>query len=352
MWLNLEPPICGLAPMDGVTDAAFRQMVVRHGKPDVIFTEFTSVEGICAGAEKPLKAFIFAENEHPIIAQLFGTTPDCFYKSVFVLAELGFDGIDINMGCPAKVISQKGAGAGLIQTPTLAVEIINASKQAAEDWHQGKTIESLNLPPTTLDFISKHKPLRNLSAHATHKKLLPISVKTRTGYHKQTVIEWMETLVSAKPAAITLHGRTYAQMYTGLADYESITKAADIVKKNNITFLGNGDIKTIEQGKELAAKHNLDGFLIGRSALGNPWLFSEKTPTVKEKLLAAIDHCKLHDKLLPMEPFVALRKHLSWYCRGFPNATDIRLKLMNTKNTKEVSQIIMDLINQTDTITP
>lgn len=347
MWLNLTLPITGLAPMDGVTDGAFRQMVALKGKPDVMFTEFTSVEGICAGVVKPLKAFIYSDNEHPIIAQLFGITPDCFYRAFFLMAELGFDGVDINMGCPAGNVSSRGAGAGLIQTPKLAIEIIKATKQAALDWKNGKTINDVNLPNASIEFAKNHQPKQN-----QQNRLIPISVKTRTGYNTDTAEEWIKNLTEAKPDAITLHGRTFKQLYTGLANYDSIAKAAKIAHKNDITFLGNGDINTIKQGKEICKQHGLDGFLIGRAALGNPWIFSSHTPTIKEKLEAAIEHCKLHEKHLPQVPFVAIRKHLSWYCRGFTNATDIRQQLMHANSTGDVEEILSDLLKVTDTISP
>ena len=150
-WDKLKYPIIGLAPMDGVTDAPFRYIACKYGNPDLIVTEFTSVEGICHGATKNLRAFIFDRSERPICAQLFGSTPDAFYNAAFVVCELGFDGIDINMGCPAGNIASKGAGAALIKTPKLAQQIILRTKEAAKDWYEGKKIKDTHLPESTIE---------------------------------------------------------------------------------------------------------------------------------------------------------------------------------------------------------
>jgi nifR3 family TIM-barrel protein len=333
-WSNLEKPFVGLAPMDGITDAAFRKMVVSFCKPDVLFTEFTSVEGICAGALKPLNAFIYDEEEHPIVAQLFGTDPECFYKAFFVIADLGFDGIDINMGCPAKVITTKGAGAALIKTPELAAKIIISIKKAANDWANGKNIDEVNLPKTIIEYVTLKKPAN------VKRRLLPVSIKTRTGYENDETEKWITFLSKHKPDALTLHGRYLAQMYTGLANYVSILKASKIAKEHEIIFLGNGDIKSIKDGREKAEQYELDGFLIGRAALGKPWIFSQKEINRKDTFSAAIKHAQIYEILFQNMPFVAMRKHLAWYCKNFAGATEIRRKLMATNNTTQVKELL------------
>lgn len=337
-WSKLKKPIIGLAPMDGVTDAPFRLLTAKYGKPDLHITEFTSAEGICAGAIRPLEAFIYDETERPIIAQLFGNTPECFYKAFFVIAELGFDGVDINMGCPSKNVATKGAGASLIQTPDLAKKLIRQSKKAAKDWNEGKKIEDLDLPEEIFEYVRKNKP-KNIK-----RKLLPVSVKTRIGYNSNIAEEWIQQIVEEKPAAITLHGRTLKQMYTGTADWEAIAKAVEIAHRSDTLLLGNGDIKSLEDAHEHIKKYNVDGVLIGRAALGNPWIFNDaKTETLKNIFNTAIEHSRLHEKLLKKKPFVHMRKHLAWYCKGFHGASKVRQELMKTTDAKEVADLLNNL---------
>ena len=337
-WNQLKKPIVGLAPMDGVTDAAFRYILCKYGKPDLIITEFTSVEGICHGAVKPLRAFLFDKEEKPILGQLFGANPKAFYKSAFVVAELGFDGIDINMGCPARNIASKGSGASLINTPELAKEIIRETKRASKDWSEGQKLTEVGLSDDIISFVNKHRPKK------VERRLLPVSVKTRTGYNKNSVHEWISHLLEAKPAAITLHGRTFKQLYSGEADWEAIAEAAGLVHKAKCLILGNGDIGSMPQAKEYAKRYNVDGVLIGRAALGNPFIFSKDAHSFKEYLKIAFEHSKIYEKLFGTEYFVAMRKHLGWYCKGFPNAAEVRKKLMEANSSSDVKKIISEVI--------
>ena len=336
-WNELKTPIIGLAPMDGVTDAPFRHIVAKYGKPDLFFTEFTSVEGICAGAIKPLNAFIYGENERPIVAQLFGSTPECFYKAFFVAAEHGFDGIDINMGCPSKNITIKGSGAGLIKTPQLAVQIIKECQRAALDFAGGKTFRDVDLPDTTVNYLKHNR------AKPAETKLLPVSVKTRLGYHTNIVKDWIGLLLEQKPAAITVHGRTYKQMYTGAADWESIALAAKLAAGSGIPIIGNGDIRSAAQAHEYSKTYGTNGVLIGRAALGKPWIFNAKQttdPPVAEIFKITLEHALLQEKLLPEIPFLHMRKHLAWYCRGFPDASEVRQQLMRANSSADVKRIL------------
>lgn len=338
-WNTIEKPIIGLAPMDGCTDAPFRRILTKYGKPSIFITEFTSVEGICAGALKPLTAFIYDEEERPILAQLFGITPECFYKATIVTADLGFDGVDINMGCPSKNIAVKGAGAGLIQTPELAKKIIIQAKKAAKDWANGLKTEDLDLPDTIKEYVKNNRP-KNIP-----KKNLPISVKTRIGYNSNIVEEWIKNLLETEPACISIHGRTLKQMYTGTSDWEAISLAAKIIKKTNTLVLGNGDIKTIKQAKETTRKYNLDGVLIGRAALGNPFIFNpnhdpDSSEDITKKLTIAAEHSQYFEEMLKEIPFIHMRKHLAWYCRGFHSASTVRQKLMQTNNSAEVKTVL------------
>jgi len=299
-WQKLKAPIIGLAPMDGITDAAFRYIVAKHGQPSVIYTEFVSVNGLLRAYEKLKQDLIFNKIERPIIAQLFGAKPENFYKAAKIAAGLGFDGIDINMGCPDKsVVHKQGAGAALINQPKLAQEIILKTKQAV--------------------------------------KLMPVSVKTRIGIDKPITQEWIKHLLAAKPSAIAIHGRTLTQIYTGQVDWGEIAKAVKLAKNTGVKILGNGDIKSYQQAKEKIEKYKVDGVLIGRAALGNPWIFQNKIqPTIQLKLDIMLEQTKLFTKILPNKPFYNLRKHFAWYCKGFPQAKILREQLMKTNSLQDL----------------
>lgn len=333
-WNSFKKPVIALSPMDGVTDAPFRLITNKYGKPDLSITEFTSVEGICHGSLKSLKAFKYDESERPVLAQLFGSTPSSFYKCAFVIAELGFDGIDINMGCPANNVASKGAGASLILTPGLAMEIIYKSKEAMIDWFNGKNIEDVDLPQEIIDYVKKNQP-QNLT-----RKILPVSVKTRIGYNKIVIEEWVKTLLEAEPANISIHGRTLKQLYSGIADWEAIAKAARLIHQTKTSVLGNGDIKSLKEAHQKIKQYGVDGVLIGRAALGNPWIFKDREPTIQEKFAVAIEHSKNFEQTFCNDRFIPMRKHLAWYCKGFPNASEIRQKLMKTNCSADVENAL------------
>jgi len=348
-WNNLKRPIIGLSPMDGVTDAAFRYISDKYGKPAVLFTEFTSVEGIARGAVKILGAFIYHKTSTPTVAQVYGSTPKSFYDAAFVVCEMGFDGIDINMGCPDSNISKRGSGAALIQTPKLAQEIIKTVKRAVKDYFEGKNIEETDLPESIIDLVKNYKQ------YDMKRKHLPVSVKTRIGYDLVVTENWIKNILEAEPVAISIHGRTLKQMYTGKADWEEIGKAAKIVKKTETLILGNGDVKTVEEAKEKAREYDLDGVLIGRATFGNPWIFSRKArsavlggkdhiATKNEKISIAIEHCETFVKLTPNGHFPSLRKHLAWYTKGIPRSNELRNRLMRVNNIEEVRSILSPII--------
>lgn len=335
-WAQLEKPIIALAPMDGVTDAPFRFMAAKYGKPAMHITEFTSVEGICHGNVKGLKAFMYNQMERPIAAQIFGANPDSFYKVAFIVAELGFDGIDINMGCPAKNVASKGSGAALILKPNVAKEIIRKTRQGAQDWAKGKTMEEAGLPREIIDTVYQ------MCSERPERRELPISVKTRIGYDKNSVEEWIKHLLEEEPVNISIHGRTLKQMYTGKADWEAIASAAKIIHKTETTVIGNGDIESVEDGLSHTKKYGVDGFMIGRASFGNPWIFNRKHGAIrlKERFHAATEHAALFEQTFGSDHFVPMRKHLAWYCKGFHNASEVRQKLMRATNAQEVQQIL------------
>ncbi|MEN9327336.1 MAG: hypothetical protein RI947_144 [Candidatus Parcubacteria bacterium] len=337
-WSLLTTPIIGLAPMDGVTDAAFRYITDTYGKPDILFTEFTSVEGITRGADTLLQAFIHHTTDTPTVAQIFGTTPEAFYKVAFILAEMGFDGIDINMGCPDRNVAKQGGGAALILKPVLAQEIIRKTMQGALDWAEGRNITQIDLPPRIIAFVETYKKQYNLDT--TERKILPVSVKTRIGYDKIVTTEWISTLLETEVANISLHGRTLKQLYTGEASWAEIAKAAEVVRKTNTIILGNGDIKSLSEAKEKIQTYHTHGALIGRAAFGNPWIFKDITPDPHTKLETALEHCRVFERMTPDLHFLSLRKHMAWYCKGFEHAQIIRSQLMTTKTYDDVEKVI------------
>lgn len=311
-WDKLAKPIVGLSPMDGVTDAPMRFITAKYGKPDVIFTEFVSaealmrvVDGRIREPEKVLKDLKYDESERPIIAQLFGRDPEAFYVAAKKVVDLGFDGVDINMGCPSKNVAERGAGAGLIENPDLAGKIIEAVKRGVAD--AGRKI--------------------------------PVSVKTRIGTSAPDE-SWWRFLASQELAVVTMHGRTFKQLYQGRADWESLARAAKIIKEKGTIFLGNGDVESTEEARNKAEQYGTDGVLIGRAALGNPWVFAGKEVAKEERLKVALEHAEKYEELFPGEHFLNMRKHLAWYVRGFENASDLRSKLVLTNSAREVEEIL------------
>jgi len=311
-WETIKKPIVGLAPMDGVTDAAMRFITKRHGNPDVIFTEFVSAEGIRAGAKRLMRDFVYDNSERPIVAQLFGKDPEAFYVAAKMVLKLGFDGVDINMGCPARKVANRGEGAGLINTPDLALAIIKEVQRAV-------------------------------------KNKIPVSVKTRIGYSKPVTEEWIGTLLSAEPAVISLHGRTLKQGYSGKADWKEIGKAAKLCKEAETLFLGNGDIEKFQisnfkfqikiKGEWTELPEGVDGVLIGRAAFGNPWVFNQGETLVK-RFGVMVEHARKFEELYPDDKFFVMRKHLSWYAKGFGGAVDLRRKLVLCNSAEEVEKIL------------
>jgi tRNA-dihydrouridine synthase B len=353
-WTKLAKPIIGLSPMDGVSDVAFRYIMGKYGRPSVIITEFISTDGILKGAESLFTDFLYHEIERPIVAQIFGNEPELFYQSAIVACELGFDGIDINMGCPAKSVANRGAGAGLIRFPKLAQEIITSTKNGVQEWYDNGT---KSLPEKVIKKIKSTKAKLNELEPRKQiiKKLIPVSVKTRIGFDQEVVDIWIPQLLEVTPANISLHGRTLKQMYQGKADWEAIQKAANIVAQYNktsntepITFLGNGDIIDKSSLNQRISMLNVDGVLIGRGSFGNPWIFAQENTNIHDDIRKYFDiitpiihkHVTLHLQTKSEKAFPQLYKHLGWYFSGFPNASALRSSLMKCKNLNEIDDTI------------
>ncbi len=290
--------------MANVTDAAFRQVIAEHGKPDVFYTEFVSADGLCSpGREALLIDFKYSELEHPIVAQLFGSNPEKMFEAAKLVASLGFDGIDINMGCPDKNVMKQKAGAALIRQPELARELMRAAKAGAPN--------------------------------------LPLSIKTRIGDGRNILDEWLPVLLEEKPAAIIIHARTRKEMSKVPAHWETITQAVQIAKGSETLIIGNGDVLDLADGRKKVEETGCDGIMLGRAIFGNPWLFAEKIPTVEERLSAMIQHTKLFVELLgEHKSFHIMRKHYKAYANGFDGAKELRVQLMETENLADVQKVV------------
>jgi len=336
-----KPNIIALSPMDGITDEAFRIVQCQIAKPDLFFTEFVSAEGISRGGIKLYDTLLFSSQERPIIGQLFGKDPESFYKSAIILCELGFDGIDINMGCPAKTVTQHGSGAALIGKPDLAVEIIQKTKQGIDDWFLGNVkITDIGLNQKTLEVINKNKKYSNLvetpSMASLPRPKPTISVKTRLGITHSIIEDWAKLLLAQDLDFLTIHGRTLKQAYAGTADWSEIQKVVNLAKDTKTKIFGNGDIQNRIQGIENCQKYGVDGVLIGRSAGGNPWCFSDHIASTKEKFSAMLLHAQIFNQVFPTRVFDSLRKHFLLYTTDFPNAKSLRMKLVRLNSVKEL----------------
>lgn len=352
-WQKLPKPIIGLSPMDGVTDYPYRKIINKYGKKcDLSFTEFVHVKSLFKGRVKVYKDLVFDQSNKPTIAQLFGVDPEYFRQSAIIICQLGFDGIDINMGCPAKSVVKREGGAALIKNPKLAQKIIKATKEGVGDWQNGKTIDDLDLDQEKKDYIKNFTSssviaslhdfeiIKRRGNLQKKRKSIPVSVKTRLGFNKNTISDWIKYLIEANPDAITVHGRTFSQLYSGQADWDSITSVSSLVKNQNIIYLGNGDVKNYQDGLEKTKKYNTDGALIGRHAFGNPWVFTDKIPSPQDKMKVMLEHAKYFNDFYEGKFFYAFRKHLAWYCKGFAGAKDLRIKLMQIDTLSQLNEFL------------
>jgi tRNA-dihydrouridine synthase len=340
-WEKLSKPIIGLSPMDGVTDAAFRYITAKYGHPSVTFTEFIPVEGVCRGVLRLMDDFKYSEIERPIVAQVFGSNPESFYKVSFLVAALGFDGIDINMGCPDKSISLKqGAGAGLILKPQLAKEIVRACQAGITDFANGKKLADIGLPSALLHYVQSIKGEDEVPGG--ERVEIPVSVKTRLGFDSVIIEDWVKDLLEAQPAVIIIHGRTLKQMYRDSADWDSIARAARIAQGSNILILGNGDIKDYQEALQKIEQYDVSGVLIGRASFGNPWVFNKNSNdhSTEEKLRVMVEQAQYFAQFLKNKPFVNMRKNFGWYCRGFEGASQLRTNLMEAVSLDDVTLIV------------
>ncbi len=343
--------ILALSPMDGVSDFPFRAINKKYGKMDIIFTEFANVEGICrSSSARILDHFDFNEAQRPFVAQIYGKTPNFFKQAAVLLCELGVNGVDINMGCPAPTVANHGSGAAIIKNPELAREIIKAVQDGIREWSEGLKLEDCpDISDLMVAGVAEKKKKFSL-VDADRRKLPTVSVKTRIGYHNEEIETWLPHLIEMRLAAISLHGRTLKQGYSGKADWSVIGRAAAMLKKEDpsVVFLGNGDVLDYEEAEQKVEEYGVDGVLIGRSSFGKPFVFlpkQERERFFKEQNIfkVALEHAKLYEQTYPETEgyrFLPMRKHLAWYTKGIEQAAVIRSELVRSNSSLEVEQIL------------
>jgi len=309
-WQELPVPFTILAPMEGVTDVVFREIIAQIGKPDVFFTEFTNCDGLVSvGSEKVARSLRFSNSQKPVVAQIWGANPETFYLSALLCKELGFSGIDINMGCPDKSMVKKGACSALINNSSLAKEIIQATKKGSSN--------------------------------------LPISVKTRLAPNDLKSQEWFTFLLKQDLAALTIHLRTVEELSKVPAHWDYM---ANIIKlRNKISpktlIIGNGDIASYSEVKNKYKLYGCEGYMIGRGVFTNPWVFNKAVDaekiSISDRLDLYIRHVKLFDSTWgDLKNPANLKKFSKSYINNFPDAGFLRDKIMQSKNTKEMIEII------------
>ncbi len=351
-WKEIKNrPFFCVAPMADVTDAAFRRLIVKYGKPDVVWTEFVSANGLMSAGRKILQRDLeYSEGERPIVAQLFSSDPDSMEGAARLAAELGFDGVDINMGCPDKTIEKQGAGAAMIKSHEAASAVIKAARKGIQ--LAGKDI--------------------------------PLSVKTRVGYNAVELSTWIPHLLSHNLDALTIHARTRKDLSLVPANWSYIKEVVKLRNKlaPETLIIGNGDVISLADGISKAKEMGCDGIMVGRALFGNPWFFDakrqivatlpkksifQKIPFIKkffetqrkapvsisnpisieERLKVLVEHTELFEELLgDIKSFAIMKKHYKAYCTGFAGAKELRIKLMETKTSAEVKKIIQEFFQK------
>lgn len=357
-WENLPKNFFAVAPMADVTDAAFRQMIAKYsshermdgsvGGPDVMWTEFVAADGLMRatpeGKKQLMEDLKYGEEERPIVAQLFTSNEEHMEYAANLCRELGFDGIDINMGCPDKSIEKQGCGSAMIKTPAKAKAIIQAAKRGARN--------------------------------------IPVSVKTRVGYNEDQIEDWIPCLLEEAPAALTIHARTRKEMSKVPAEWERVARVVELRDKlaPAVRIIGNGDVLSQSDGKQKMENTGADGVMIGRALFGNPWFFHpvKRLPhrlTIlpthgvdREKIIAAdtedtsleyidlperlrvmVEHTKLFEVLLPLKNFATMKKHYKAYVNGFYGAAELRGELMEQNDSESVERVVHEFLSRHST---
>lgn len=327
-WEQLKKPFFVLAPMADVTDVVFRRMIAKysehgtdHGGPDVFWTEFVSADGLCSpGRDALLTDLRYDEEQRPIVAQIFSGNPERMREAARFVAGLGFDGIDINMGCPDRSIEKQGAGAALIKDPDRAIEIIKATQEGVAD--AGKEI--------------------------------PVSVKTRLGYNKDEIDTWVPALLATGIPVLAMHARTRKEMSLVPARWADVARVVAIRDRMGADTLivGNGDVGSIEEAEQRVRESGADGAMIGRGIFGNPWFFNRSVKkeglSLDEQFRVMIEHTTFYEEMLAPptgeKNFSIMKKHYKAYVNGFDGAKELRVKLMEAKTASEVSHIAHEFL--------
>ena len=310
-----------LAPMEDITDPSFRAVCKPFGV-DMMYTEFISSEGLIRDAKKSLKKLDFEESERPIGIQIFGHNTDSMVEAARVSAEANPDLIDINFGCPVRKVTGKGAGAALLRDIPKMLEITEAVVKAVD---------------------------------------IPVTVKTRLGWddNDKPIVKLAEMLQDVGIQALSIHGRTRNQLYKGVSDWTLIGET-----KNNprihIPIIGNGDITSAQNALDMKNKYGVDGLMIGRGAIGNPWLFKEikylfetgkelEKPNMEERVKVCKKHIELSNKWKGEQVSLReMRKHYTNYFKGYYNIKPYRLRLVTAKSFEDVYQVFDELLNEFD----
>ena len=314
-WAQLRAPIRALAPMEDVTDSVFRRIVASCGRPDVFFTEFTHVAHIVGRKKKSTAPrLVFTDEERPLVVQIWGRDPEQFFRATLKVREMGFDGIDINMGCPVKKIKKTGACSALIREPEHAVEIVHAVQEAA-----GET---------------------------------PVSVKTRIGFDRVVTEDWIGALLRRKIAVLTVHGRIASQLSEGEADWTEIARAArirDEVSPETLV-IGNGDVMTAREIPMRCRLYGIDGVMVGRAIFRDPFFFDTRgrsgrfaSAQSEEKLALLERHIALHREVWNgRRNYEVLKRFYKVYLTGFDDAARLRDRLNRTFNYAEAEAVLAE----------
>ncbi len=315
-WRELQElykPILILAPLDGVTDFVFREIISEIAKPDVFYTEFTNTDALFSkGYEKTIPRLTFSQKQLPIVAQIWGINPNNFYKAATLIHSLGFTGIDINMGCPDKTVMKMGSGASHIKNLSLSSEIIQATKEGAMG--------------------------------------LSVSVKTRLGIDSLITEEWTSFLLNQKLDAITIHGRTVQELSKVPAHWDEIAKVVllrDQISPHTV-IIGNGDITSIEEAKKVSTTYGVDGVMIGRGIFSNPWVFDRtvKKHTAYEHLQLLMYHAtRCRQAYGDTQNFNTFKKFIKIYVKSFRGANILKQQLMDTKEYSQIEKLVSPYLN-------
>lgn len=317
-WHRLPRPFFVLAPMEDVTDAAFRALIAAYASPKVprvLYTEFTSADGLVladeSGQRTLRRKLAYTQAERPIVAQLFTASPERMEAAARIVAELGFDGVDINMGCPDRAVERGGCGAALIKTPELARALIASARSGFGG---------------------------------------PVSVKTRLGYQTDELETWLPALLGEEPDALVLHARTRKELSDVPARWERVARAVELRDALGVStrIIGNGDLCDLSDARTKVAAAGCDGAMLGRAVFGNPWLFSDRqdAPTPTKRIEALMEHLRLFDERCEGAHFAIMKKHFKAYLSGWHGAKELRMALMDAECISDALTILDDARGQ------